>query len=121
MKNKGQVSIEWIVSFLFVLIIALSIPSQGKVSFENGILAQKMHDLLIVWAEEKQNSLNEMQKDFELFFGKGKAVIEAESNGIKEKIELNHEMQEMKEKIIEEIIYYDSRKARQKITLTVFH
>jgi uncharacterized protein (UPF0333 family) len=119
--NKGQVSIEWIVSFLFVLLVAFSVSMNEKTSFEEEVIAQKMHDLLIVWASEKENSIQEMQKDFEFFFGKRNALIEIENEkGKKEKIELGFEANE-KEKIIEEISYYNDKTTKQKITLTVFH
>ena len=117
MKHTGF-SFLFDASIALVLLTVLFLVAQQKV--ETGadelILSQKMHDLLIIWAKERNFSREELDSDFEFVFPVHAGIIEVQG----EKIELKKPGEKNKKKIVESINFVGEDFQLKKITLTVF-
>ena len=72
--NKGLFSIEALAAFMVLLLILISVPINEKPSHEIIIAKHKLSDFLIVSAIN-DSGMEELSRDAELFFGKGKFGI----------------------------------------------
>ena len=117
MKNKGfshAIELAIAIAAFFIIISAIT-PPETKL-YDEIIISQKMHDILLVWAKENLTNEKEMQSDFEfLFQGKNGEI---EINNKKIQIQKN---QPNKKKFSEEIKYFDNNSSMIKIRLVVFN
>lgn len=118
MKNKGiYFSLETTITLSLIIMVLIAPVQKNSTDLEKLILTQKMHDLLLAWASEKNFSANEMKEDFEFAFGQKSAIIAAGE----EKIEIRTQNKIFQEKIAETINVLDQNFEYKKISLTVFN
>ncbi len=114
MKNKGAYSsVEAILSLLILLAVFLSAPATQEPSLERLYLLQKEHDLLKLWAKRGIPSRDEMIADFEFAFpGKSGEIRVNESLTSIGKLG--------KEAVSAEMVFFDSKMNRVKVSVLVF-
>jgi len=82
-KHKGIFTIEAIICFFTIAAITLVIISQPQTPTQYFVQNDKASDLLIVWAT-RGDTIEEMEKDANMFLGKGEFRIEYRQKSIGE-------------------------------------
>ena len=75
--------VDILLSIIFVFALVLLVQPQAKEGYQELLLSQKAHDLLIVWQKSNELSLKEMQSDFEFFLNGKSGEIELDGETIK--------------------------------------
>ena len=98
-----------------LLLIPFTFPAHG---LDELSIAQKQHDLLIVWLRERNFSEEELESDFNFVFSEKKGMIEFNGG----KIFLNEGIKKPYEKVLaEEMHFVGSNLKLQRFVLTVYH
>ncbi len=117
MKNDGfYFSLDAALSLALITIIFLAPTQQADNSMKDLLLQQKMHDLLIVWARQRDFSKQELKSDFEFVFPNKSGAITA--NG--QEIEVQTQFGQTRSKITETINYVGDDLRFKQIRLTIF-
>ena len=117
MKNDGlYFSLEAALSLALIMVIFLAPAQQTDNSQKEVLTQQKMHDLLIVWAKQRDFSKQELASDFEFVFQNKNGTIEANENIF----EVQKQLRPARNKITETINYVGDDLQFKQIRLTVF-
>ncbi len=116
MNEKGFYILFDLVLSAIALIAFLSLvqanPTDG---YSDLVLSQKSHDLLTVWAKERNFDLKEMKTDFELVFSGKSGAIEVGGKKI-----LIGKNKDAKKAFVEETVFLDDALNESRIRLVVF-
>lgn len=98
-----------------MIVFLLAVQPSSSDSYNDLVLSQKMHDVLLVWQKEKNFSLNELKADFEFVFPLKSGRIEIENAFVDIGLQKNFQ-----KNFTEEISVIDDEFTEKKIKLTVF-
>ncbi|MBI2598449.1 MAG: hypothetical protein HYW50_04605 [Candidatus Diapherotrites archaeon] len=116
MKTDGYYfSLEATIALFLILMITLALTTNTSTKTKDVLVLQKMHDLLLVWAKERDFSEQTLKQDFEFVFPAKGGLIEIDGKTV----EIRKSTAKGR-KISEEINYLGKELEYKKIVLTIF-